>query len=431
MDIFAERRERVLESIDGAAIVQAAPIAIRNNDVEQPWRQDSDLYYLTGCDEPESVLVVTKSHGQHRSVLFLRPRDPEREVWDGERVGVEAAPARFGVDAAFPIAELKRRLPEYLSGASELVYERGKSGELDAIVELAITSARARGRATKPWPRTVRHPDAVWHEHRLRKDDSERELMRRAAAITTDAHLNAMRATRPGMHEYEIHALLFEAFHRGGCERPAYAPIVGSGPNATVLHYRGNRRQMHDGELLLIDAGCEHAYYACDVTRTFPVNGRFTPPQRAVYEAVLAAQEAAIGATKPGATIEELHAVTVRALTEGMIGAGLLSGSVEEAIETETYRRYYMHRTSHWLGMDVHDVGSYFVDGRPRPLASGMVLTIEPGIYVAQDDERVAPELRGIGVRIEDDILVTESGYENLTQAIPKTVDEVERACRG
>ncbi|MSP25753.1 MAG: M24 family metallopeptidase [Myxococcales bacterium] len=431
MDIYAERRRQVLERIEGAAIILSAPATIRNNDVEQPWRQDSDLYYLTGCDEPESVLVLSKTHAEHRAVLFLRPRDPEREVWDGERVGVEAAPARFGVDAAFPITELRKSLPAYLNGASELVYEHGRQHELDTLVDQAVTDVRARGRAVAGWPRTRRHPDGVWHELRLRKSDAELALMRRAAAITTEAHVAAMAAARAGAFEYELEAVLLEAFHRGGAERVAYSPIVGSGPNATVLHYRANRRKLEEGELILIDAGCEYGYYASDVTRTFPVNGRYSVPQRKIYEAVLAAQEAAILATKPGTTIEELHAITVRTLTAGMLDVGLLTGTLEEALEKEEYRRYYMHRTSHWIGMDVHDVGAYFVGGKPRPLEPGMVFTIEPGIYVGANDLRAPPEFRGIGVRIEDDILVTETGHENLTAAIPKSVDEIERACRG
>lgn len=427
--MFADRRRRVLEAIRGVAIVAAAPVTLRNNDVEHEYRQDSDMQYLTGFEEPESVLVLSKVHPEHRAVIFLRTRDREREQWDGYRLGVDDAKERLGVDAAFPISELHKRLPEYLSGADELVYELGKWRDLDGQILSAITRVRARGRAVKPWPRTIRHPDEVWHELRFVKDEVELAHLRRAAAISSEAHVAAMRAAAPGRHEYEIDAVLREAFRRGGASREAYPPIVGSGVNATILHYRENRRRMEDGDLLLIDAGCEYEYYAADITRTFPVNGRFTAPQRAVYEAVLAAQLAAIDATRPGATIESVHDVTLRTLVEGMIAIGLLTGSAEEAIRNEAYKRFYMHRTSHWLGMDVHDVGSYFVDGAPRPFVPGVVLTIEPGIYVSADDQTVKPEFRGIGVRIEDDVLVTADGHEVLTAATPKTVADIERVC--
>ncbi|MEZ4440834.1 MAG: aminopeptidase P N-terminal domain-containing protein [Polyangiaceae bacterium] len=428
---YARRRGQLLDVMDGVAILPAAPVTIRNNDVEHDYRQDSDLFYFTGFDEPESLLVLSTCHPEHRSVLFVRPRDREREVWDGARAGVDGARERCGVDATFPIAELPTRLKDYVSGAHNLYYEVGRSEQLDAQILAAITQARGRGRNPKPWPTKILHPEPLWHEMRLRKDDGEIDAMREAARITAEAHIGAMRLAAPGRHEYEVEALFREVFRRNGAERDAYGPIIGSGPNATVLHYRANNRRMEDGELLLIDAGCEYGYYASDVTRTFPVNGTFSEPQRRLYEVVLAAQLAAIEATKPGADIEALHRITIRALSEGMVAAGLLEGDVDEIVEKETYRRYYMHRTSHWLGMDVHDVGAYFLDGKPRPLEPGMVFTIEPGIYVAADDDRAPEELRGIGIRIEDDVLVTGAGHEVLTRAIPKTIEDVERACRA
>lgn len=436
MQLFAKRRQRVLEAIDGVAIIPSSPVTLRNNDVEHEYRQDSDLYYLTGFDEPQSVLILSTVHPEHRSVLFVRPRDREREVWDGARAGVEGAKERCGVDETYPIAELKKRLGDYVAGAHRLYYELGRPDGFDERVLAAIAQARGRGRNPKPWPTTIEHPETVWHEMRLIKDDQELQTMRRAVEISGEAHLSAMREAAPGKYEYEIEALFREAFRRHGSERPAYAPIVGSGPNAIILHYRANKRQMQAGELLLIDAGCEYDYYASDITRTFPVSGTFSDAQRKVYEVVLAAQQATIEATKPGQTVESLHRVTLEALVAGMIDIGLISkeshgSDVGEVIEKETYRRYYMHRTSHWLGMDVHDVGAYFVDGKPRPLQKGMVLTIEPGIYVASDDAEAPEALRGIGVRIEDDVLVTDEGCEVLSSSIPKSVEDVERACRA
>ncbi|MBM4359394.1 MAG: aminopeptidase P N-terminal domain-containing protein [Deltaproteobacteria bacterium] len=429
--MFADRRGRLLEAIRGVAIVASAPVTIRNNDVEHEYRQDSDMQYLTGFEEPDSVLVLSRVHPEHRAVLFLRERDKEREQWDGFRLGVEGAVEKLGVDAAFPIGELRKRLPEYLTGAPELVYELGKRPDLDAIVLAAINQVRARGRAVKPWPRSLVHPDGPLHELRLIKSEAELDRMRRAAAISAEAHHEAMRRAGPGRDEYEIDALLRHVFRSGGAAREAYPPIVGSGVNATVLHYRENRRRMEDGDLLLLDAGCEYEHYAADITRTFPVNGRFSPAQRAVYQAVLDAQLAAIEETKPGSTIERVHQVALHTLIVGMLRIGLLSGTVDSVLADESYKRFYMHRTSHWLGMDVHDVGAYFVGGEPRAFVPGVVLTIEPGIYVSAHDDEVAPEFRGLGVRIEDDVLVTASGHEVMTAAAPKTIDEIERACQS
>jgi Xaa-Pro aminopeptidase len=429
MQPFAERRRRALAALRGVAIVPSAPVQIRNNDVEHAYRQDSDLYYFTGFEESESVLLLSSVHAEHRAVMFVRERDAEREAWDGARAGVDGARASLGVDACFPITELRQKLPEYLAGAPELVYEVGKRPSLDEIVFASITQARARGRTPKPWPKTITHPERIWHEHRLCKDDGELALVRRAVEITTEGHLAVMAARAPGRHEYEMEALLREIFRRRGSDRCAYEPIVGSGPNATVLHYRTNNRRMEEGELLLVDAGAEYGYYAADVTRTLPVSGRFTAPQRRLYRAVLDAQLAAIERARPGATIEQIHGVVVRRLTESMVELGLLAGDVDKLIEEETFKRYYMHRTSHWLGMDVHDVGAYFVEGDARPLGPGMVLTIEPGLYVAAQDEAAPAELRGLGVRIEDDVLITDDGHEVLSAGIPKEPDEVERAC--
>lgn len=435
MDAFQARRAEVLSRIGAGPpalmVLPATPTSIRNNDVEHEHRQDSDLYYLSGFVEPESVLVLSTAHPDHRFVLFVRPRDPEREQWDGDRAGVDGAKSAFGADAAFPIADLATELPKYMAGCDRLYYRLGRDRPMDDRVLAAIATARGRGRTPDPWPTEIVDPSVVLHEMRLIKSDGEVASMRKAAAITAEAHLGAMALAAPGRYEYEIEALMIDVFRRRGAERVAYLPIVGSGPNATTLHYRQNNRQMRPGELLLIDAGCEYDYYASDVTRTFPVDGRFTEAQRKVYEVVLDAQLAAIEAVRPGATIEDVHAVTVRRLVTGMCEIGLLSGEVDKLIEDQSYRKYYMHRTSHWLGMDVHDVGAYFERQKPRSLAPGMVLTVEPGLYVSERDEACPPEYRGIGVRIEDDVLVTASGRESLTAEIPKTIADVERACQG
>ncbi|MBW2458152.1 MAG: aminopeptidase P N-terminal domain-containing protein [Deltaproteobacteria bacterium] len=431
MELFAARRRRLLERIDGVAVLAATPVALRNNDVEHDYRADSDLVYFTGFEEPDAVLVLSTTHPEHQAVMFVRPRDAERELWDGARVGVDGVVEAYGVDAAYPIGELKKRLPGYFTGASQLYFELGKQPPLDDTVLAAIKEARGKGRAPTLWPQTIHHPELVWHELRVTKDDEEITSLRRAIDITAEAHAAVMAKATPGIWEYQIEAELSAVFRRNGSPRCAYATIVGSGANATVLHYHANDRQVQPGELVLVDAGCELNYSAADVTRTFPVDGTFSTPQRKIYEVVLDAQLAAIDEARPGSTIERIHEQCLHRLVDGMVSLGLLEGERDELIASEAHRRYYMHRTSHWLGMDVHDVGAYFVGGESRKLGPGMVLTIEPGIYVAADDEQAPAELRGIGVRIEDDMLVTTDGAEVLSAAIPKTIAEVERACRG
>jgi Xaa-Pro aminopeptidase len=430
-DTFALRRAAFLDAMtavapSSVAVLPAAPVFTRNNDVDHEYRQDSDFFYLTGFDEPESVLVLDAA--DRKATLFVRPRDRDREVWDGPRAGVDGAKA-FGADEAFVISELDEKLPNLLQNKKRIYYRLGISRRFDDRLLGSIDRVRARQRLGVTAPTEIVDPGAVLHEMRLRKSPVEIETMRTAARITREAHELAMRRTRPGMHEYEVEALLLDTFRRHGSERPAYGSIVGSGPNACVLHYRKNDRRIDPGELLLIDAGCEYGYYASDVTRTFPVGRGFTREQQAIYELVLHAQEEGIAAALPGATLDEIHRLDVRIITKGLVGFGLLSGEVDKLIETEAYKRFFMHRTSHWLGMDVHDVGAYFEAGKPRRLEPGMVLTVEPGIYIAPDDETVPPEWRGIGVRIEDDVLVTMTAPEVLSAGIPKTVDEVRRAC--
>ena len=427
MEIHRARRQHLLEAIGpGVAVFPSAPVAIRNNDVEHEYRQDSDLHYLTGFEEPESVLVLTNQHAEHRAVIFLRERDPSREVWDGARLGVERAPEALGVDAAFPIKDLAEKLPDYLSNAKRLHYRLGFDRSFDDVVLEAIRAVRRKARTgVRPPTEIVDTVDSL-HEMRMRKSPAELETMRRAAAVTREAHVRAMEVAKPGVFEYEVEAEILRVFRKHGSQRPAYGSIVGSGPNATVLHYRRNDRRIEDGELLLIDAGCELDYVASDVTRTFPVSGKFTPEQRALYDIVLAAQKRCIEATRPGATIDEVHDVAVRVISEGLIAEGLVAGSLDEVISEGKYKPYYMHRTSHWLGMDVHDVGTYFVDGKSRPLEPGFVITIEPGLYVGKDAD-VDPRWRGIGIRIEDDVLVTVDGHDVLTADVPKEPADVER----
>lgn len=430
MSAYAKRRGRLLEAMGrGVAVLPSAPLAIRNNDVEHAYRQDSDVHYLTGFDEPECVVVLSTEHPKHRFVMFVRPRDPDREIWDGARAGVDGAVQKYGADAAYPMAELAQKLPEYLENHERLYYRAGRDRAFDDRIFAALDATRARGRTGNSWPTEIIDPATIVHEMRLVKGPDEIETMRKAAAITAEAHLGAMRLAKPGRYEYEVEALLLEVFRKHGSERVAYEPIVGSGPNATVLHYRSNDRKMQDGELLLVDAGCEYGYYASDVTRTWPVSGRFSEPQRAIYEIVLAAQQASMEAVKPGATIDEVHRASVEVIVDGLLKLGLLSGERRKIIDEQLYKPFYMHRTSHWLGMDVHDVGFYHRARKPRPLEPGMVLTVEPGIYIGAGNTSVPAEYRGIGVRIEDDILVTPDGWANLTADIPRAVADVERAC--
>ena len=428
--VFAQRRQQVLEAIGptGVMVLPAAPLLIRNNDVEHEYRQDSDVFYLTGFDEPESV-VILRGSGEQRFTLLVRPRDPEREVWDGARAGVDGAVARFGADAAHPIAELEDKLVESFANTERLYYRLGKNQGFDQLLLRALERVRARAKLGVSWPTQIVEPGTVLHEMRLFKSDGELSSMRRAIEISAGAHVEAMAKARPGMHEFEVEALLRAAFRAGGAERTAYEPIVGSGPNATVLHYRRNNRRIEDDDLLLIDAGCEYDYYASDITRTFPVSGQFTRAQREIYEVVLAAQLASIEATRPEATLEQVHIAGLRVITEGLIRLGLIQGPLDVALEEQRYKPYFMHKTSHFLGMDVHDVGSYFVGGKPRPLAAGMVITVEPGIYVAESADAAPASYRGIGVRIEDDVLVTATGSEVLSRAVPKHVADIERAC--
>jgi Xaa-Pro aminopeptidase len=435
--VYRGRRERVLRRMremspgPAVAVFPSMPVATRNSDVEHAYRADSDLSFITGFEEPEAVAVLSTS-GDRPFTLFVRPRDKEREIWNGRRAGVEGAIRSFGADQAFEVTRLDDELPKLVGLAQTLFYRvGGDDAEFDARVARLLRMLRHRARAGVNAPPRIEDPGQIVHELRLRKEPRELQALRKAVELTRNGHLAAMKAGRPGAHEYELHALLEREFRHGGGRGWGYYPIVAAGENATVLHYNDNCVQVKDGDLVLIDAGAEFDLYTADVTRTFPASGRFNGAQRACYQLVLDAADQCIARTKPGETIDSLHEGAVRVLTEGMVKLGLLKGEVDQLIKENAFRRYYMHRTSHWLGLDVHDVGAYRTpEGKPRPLEPGMVFTIEPGLYVASDDEAAPQELRGIGIRIEDDILVTDQGQENLTVSIPRTVADVEAACR-
>jgi Xaa-Pro aminopeptidase len=430
--IFAARRQRVMDLIGPTAVLMVAslPLRLRNADAHYSFRQHSDVSYLTGFSEEQTVLLL-RPNSSEKSVMFVRPRDPEMETWDGKRAGIEGVCAKFGADVAYPITELSARLPSLISGCDELHFALGLDDKLDLLVCQTIAQLRNKEKRGQRPPRCVVDLRHSLHEMRLHKDLQEITVMQRAAAITSQAHVAAMKLGRPGRGEHEIEAEIAYVFRRSGGTGPGYSSIVGSGDNATILHYVDNSSSIANGALVLVDAGCEYQGYTADVTRTWPANGTFSEPQRRVYQAVLKTQINAINMVKPGVTIEKIHQECVRSLTASMIELGLLSGSVDDRIADLAYKQFYMHGTSHWLGMDVHDVGMYTQGGVARPLAPGMVITIEPGLYIAREALGVPDEFRGIGVRIEDDILVTENAYLNLTETCPKTIEQIEALCRA
>lgn len=424
----AARRARVFEQIgDGIAVFRAPPLAVHANDVEYRYRPDSNFFYLTGFGEPDAVAVLDGAADEERFVLFVPPRDPDRETWTGPRAGVDGAIERFGADAAYPIDHLQEKLVPRITNAGALYYHLGHDEAFNLrLMDMAKSAWAARPRTANDRPTSLIDSGPLVYEMRLRKSEAEIAWMRRAIEVSREAHLAAMQAAAPGGAEFEIEALLEYTFRRRGASGWAYPSIVASGANATVLHYIENEGALRDGELLLIDAGCEVGYYCADITRTFPIGRDFTPGQRRLYDVVLRAQEAACDAVRPGATVESVHDVALEVLVDGLLGLGLLSdATVADALKSEAYKRFYMHRTSHWLGMDVHDVGAYNVAGAPRPLEPGMVLTVEPGLYFAPRLENVPEEYAGVGIRIEDDVLVTDDGGEILTAGVPKRPDEM------
>jgi Xaa-Pro aminopeptidase len=422
---YAQRRAKLAQQMGhGVAIIPTAPERVRNRDAHYPYRFDSYFYYLTGFREPEAVLVMLAGSAA-KSILFCRERDPDREVWDGFRYGPEAAREAFGFDEAYPIAQLDAKIPGLLADCRVVYCHLGGDSAWDARLMGWLNEVRAQVRRGIDAPDELKDVHALLDEMRLIKTPEEIDVMRRAAAISAGGHRRAMQAVRPGMGEFAIEAELLHEFRRHGAQAPAYTPIVAAGEHACVLHYVENSGQMKDGELLLIDAGCELDGYASDITRTFPVNGRFSTAQRDVYEVVLAAQAAAIAQVKAGNAWDGPHVAAVKTICRGLIDLKLVSGSVDEVMEREAYRQFYMHRTGHWLGLDVHDAGNYKQEGQWRKLEPGMVLTVEPGCYI-RPGEGIPPGLAGIGVRIEDDVLVAEHGNEILTQDAPKAIAEIE-----
>lgn len=410
---------------DAVAILFGARLASRSADTHYPFRQDSDFFYLTGFTQPNAIAVL-RTDGGPAFTLFVEPRIEAEETWTGIRPGIDGAKRDFGADEAYPTTEFPIALPKLIHGTKTLYYVPGRDSATDALLVQINEQQRLRSRAGGQPTEAQVDPRTILHEMRLFKDAEEADTMRRAAAITFEAHRQTARLAKGGAYEYELSAQLDYEFKRRGAAGPAYESIVGGGANATILHYINNDQPLSNGDLLLIDAGCELAGYASDVTRTYPIGGSFQGAKRDVYEIVLQAQLASIEAAKPGGTLEQIHSAALGQIVSGLVQLKILKGSVSELIEKEAYKPYYMHKTSHWLGLDVHDVGAYTMNGEARKLEAGMVFTVEPGLYIAATAEEVPPDFRGIGVRIEDDLLVTPDGIENLTGAIPTQTDDVE-----
>ncbi|MGH0033345.1 MAG: aminopeptidase P N-terminal domain-containing protein [Myxococcota bacterium] len=425
--MFAERRQRFRDAMgpDAVAVLLGAGLATRSRDTEFPFRQDSDFWYLTGFDHPNAVAIL-RTDGGPAYTLFVEPRDREMETWTGYRPGVDGAKSDYGADEAHPNGEFLEKLPGLVQGARRIFHVLGRDAAVDAKITETLETLRLRSRQGIDPADAIVDPRSITHPMRLVKEPAELDIMRRASEITREAHEAAAALAWGGTFEYELEAIIEYTFRRRGARGAAYTTIVGGGANATVLHYVRNDQKLQNGELVLIDAGCELEGYASDVTRTFPVGGEFTGPGRAVYEVVLAAQQASLEAAKPGATLPDVHDASVRAIVQGLLDLSLLEGDLEELIAREAYRKFYMHSTSHWLGLDVHDVGAYKVEGEPRRLEAGHVFTVEPGVYLAPDLELADERFRGIGVRIEDDVAITQDGHENRTAAIPKDPAEIE-----
>lgn len=425
---YALRRQRLAEQMgtNTIAILPSSTIKNRNNDADFSFRQDSDFYYLCGFNEPDAVLALIPGREHGEAVLFCRERNPEKEMWDGRILGPEGAIEELAVDDAFPIADIDDILPGLIEGRDKVFYAMGRDAQFDAKVMEWINVIRSKVRSGAHPPGEFVALEYPLHELRLYKSKAEIAVMKRAAEISAQAHIAAMKASKPGLYEYHLEAELMHTFLSNGARFPAYSSIVGSGENACILHYIDNIEKMKDGDLVLIDAGCELDCYASDITRTFPVNGKFSEAQAALYQVVLDAQFAAIDAVKPGNHWNHPHEAAVRVLTQGLIDLGILVGELDKLIEDEAFKPFYMHRTGHWLGLDVHDVGEYKTGGEWRVLEPGMVMTVEPGLYISPNAENVDSKWLGIGIRIEDDVVVTKSGANVLTDGAPKTIAEIE-----
>lgn len=429
MKEYLARRKELMRLVgqEAAVIIPSASEILRNGDAVFPFRQNSDFYYLTGFEEPESVLVLLPKHKEGEYILFNRVRDRDREIWDGPRAGQAGARKDFGANHAFPIEEFEQRLPDLLAGRESIHYPIGLNKEFDKTIMRVVNHIRAKIRRGTQSPVAFFDISPSIHEMRLLKSPAEIDLMRKAIDITAKGHIRAMQACRPGMYEYQLEAELNYEFHRNGARFSAYNAIVGAGKNTCILHYINNDQLIKNGDMVLIDAGAEFQNYAADITRTFPANGRFSAEQRAIYELVLEAQLAAIKAVKPGASWTAAQTAILKIITQGLIDLGILKGRLDDLLEKKAYLPFYMHGSGHWLGLDVHDAGRYAVDeGKWRKLQPGMVLTIEPGIYISSDIPGVHKRWHHIGVRIEDDVLVTKQGRDVLSQQIPKRVDEIE-----
>jgi len=429
---YQSRRQRLMEAVgpNAVVIVPAAREVIRNRDAHYRFRQDSDFWYLTGLLEPDSMLVLVPGRKEGATILFVRPRDPTREIWDGRRAGPEGATRDYGADQAYTVAELEVMLPKLLGGRTRIHYTLGEHPHWDSKLTACVREIRELSRRGPDAPAEIVSLDTTLHEQRLIKTDAELALIRHACEVSARAHARAMRATKPGAWEWQVAAEIHHEFERHHME-PGYTSIVGGGENACILHYIENDAQLVDGELLLIDAGGEYRGYTADITRTFPISGHYSGPQKAVYEVVLAAQLAAIEELRIGNSTARPHEVATRVLTEGMVALGLLHGNVDELIETRKHTQFFMHGTGHWLGLDVHDVGRYKLDGKPRQFTAGMLMTVEPGLYIAPGTPGIDPRFHGIGIRIEDDVLLTPQGPEILTGGVPKKIAEVEALMQG
>ena len=422
------RLTEFLEKMDpsSVAVFASAHEIRRNQDTDFEFRQDTDFYYLTRLNEPDCVAVLSPSHPEHKYVLFVRPRKREEEIWTGLRTGVEGAIRQYGADAAYDIAQINEILPKYLQNAHKLYYRFGQDQSFDLKIINTIKHIRERIRTGAYAPSTITDPATIVHEMRLRKNEEDLTSLRRATAISAEGHVAAMKHCKPGMFEYELEAIVEYIFRKKGATGVGYPSIVGSGFNTTILHYNTNNDQIKDGDMVLIDAGAEYNVFSGDITRSFPANGKFTKAQQAVYEVVLNANQSVIQMVKPGVSFMKLHEHCVDVVTQGLIDIGLLSGSLKDNVEKKAYEKFFMHRTGHWLGMDVHDVGRYKMDDDWRTLEPGMVFTVEPGVYIAAGADNVPAEFFNIGVRIEDDVVVTETGAEVMTTGVPKLPKEVE-----